>query len=537
MHKEILIYRESVYVKIFHRLEIILAKIKKGLINAVENGWWTTITVRSHVVDVFVPTTQHPQQNNSNNNCRYLSWNNNLTQLLYRTIIFYLSRNKRFKIQITRFDNRNNKVMMLLVEWEGLGKRMKCLAIARMLRLLVLGSLHANNINNGHINSRNFQFSIIIKEESIIIILRLKKSIKLNELLKQTKFQSQNHKEVRVIMQAIYQTKYGGSSVLTYGTLPLPKILPKDILVENRWTGINPIDFKVREGLPGAAEIDENDPLIIGWDGAGVVKEVGPEATGFAIGDEVYYAGVISRKGSYAQYTAVDHRIVAKKPTSLDFAEAAAVPLVAITSWETMVEEYQVKPGTKVLIYNGAGGLGSFAIQLAKHLGGEVYASASRPETIEFCKQMGADHVINHREPLKPQIEALGISGFDLIFHCYDPTHILSDLTELLNPMGRIALTFGSSPEQLSKIDSLTMFQKRQTISFTFMYARPLYDLEPEKQGELLKEIANLIDKGVLKSTVTQKFDWKQMMEAHDVSASGKAVGKMVVSVPPVQSE
>eukprot|EP01023_Acetabularia_acetabulum_P016919 TRINITY_DN183_c1_g1_i2.p1 TRINITY_DN183_c1_g1~~TRINITY_DN183_c1_g1_i2.p1 ORF type:complete len:351 (-),score=64.08 TRINITY_DN183_c1_g1_i2:315-1319(-) len=332
-------------------------------------------------------------------------------------------------------------------------------------------------------------------------------------------------------MQAIFQTQYGSASVLQYGEVPKPVPQPKDVIVQNKWIAVNPIDFKVREGLPGAAEIDPANPLVIGWDGAGTVTEVGPEASGFSVGDEVYYSGSIIRNGCYAQYTAVDSRIVAKKPSSMEFSEAAAVPLVAITCWETMVEDAKTKPGDKVLIYNGAGGLGSFAIQFAKYLGAEVVATASRPETIDFCKSMGADHVINHREELKPQLEKIGISGFDLVFHCFDPTKILSKLTELLNPFGRIALTFMASPETFSQVDGLSMFFKKQTISHTMMFARSRFDVEQEKQGQLLAEIAAIIDKGALKSTVTKKFGWKEMVQAHELSESGKAVGKMVLEV------
>eukprot|EP01026_Neomeris_dumetosa_P083903 TRINITY_DN9783_c0_g1_i8.p2 TRINITY_DN9783_c0_g1~~TRINITY_DN9783_c0_g1_i8.p2 ORF type:complete len:367 (+),score=53.63 TRINITY_DN9783_c0_g1_i8:93-1103(+) len=331
-------------------------------------------------------------------------------------------------------------------------------------------------------------------------------------------------------MQAIFQTNYGDSSALTYGKVPLPKLQPKDVMIKNYWTGINPIDFKVRNGLPGAQEIDPNNPLVLGWDGAGVVTEVGPEATGFKVGDEVYYAGSIVRGGSYAQYTAVDSRIVSLKPKSMDFDEAASIPLVAITSWETLIEDAQVEAGDKVLIYNGAGGLGSFAIQLAKQLGFVVVATASRPETIEFCQKMGAQHIINHREALKPQMEKIGIEGFDLVFHCFDPTNNLPDLIEVLNPRGRIALT-GLSREAMGKVDTGSMFMKRQTMSFTMMFARLMYDLEPEKQGKLLSQVAELIDSGVIKSCVTKKLGWNEMAQAHKESESGKAIGKMVVQV------
>eukprot|EP01026_Neomeris_dumetosa_P083897 TRINITY_DN9783_c0_g1_i10.p1 TRINITY_DN9783_c0_g1~~TRINITY_DN9783_c0_g1_i10.p1 ORF type:complete len:368 (+),score=48.29 TRINITY_DN9783_c0_g1_i10:93-1106(+) len=332
-------------------------------------------------------------------------------------------------------------------------------------------------------------------------------------------------------MQAIFQTNYGDSSALTYGKVPLPKLQPKDVMIKNYWTGINPIDFKVRNGLPGAQEIDPNNPLVLGWDGAGVVTEVGPEATGFKVGDEVYYAGSIVRGGSYAQYTAVDSRIVSLKPKSMDFDEAASIPLVAITSWETLIEDAQVEAGDKVLIYNGAGGLGSFAIQLARHLETVVVATASRPETIEFCQKMGAQHIINHREPLKPQMEKIGIEGFDMIFHCHDPTKVLPELVELLNPFGRIACVSNSSSETIGKLDTSSMHMKRQTLSFTFMFARSLFGKEPERQGKLLKEVADLIDSGVLKSSVTKKYGWQEMASAHQQSESGKAIGKIVVEV------
>eukprot|EP01025_Chloroclados_australasicus_P047780 TRINITY_DN5390_c0_g1_i3.p1 TRINITY_DN5390_c0_g1~~TRINITY_DN5390_c0_g1_i3.p1 ORF type:complete len:341 (-),score=36.90 TRINITY_DN5390_c0_g1_i3:572-1594(-) len=339
-------------------------------------------------------------------------------------------------------------------------------------------------------------------------------------------------------MQAIFLEKYGPASVLRIGTVSMPRLRDNDVLIKNLWAGINPIDYKIRQGGRFEQPIDSSNPRILGWDGAGVVQQIGPDVTGFQIGDEVYYAGDALRNGSYAQYTAVDSRIVAKKPSSLNFDQAAAVPLVAITCWEAMVEDFRIEAGQKVLIYNGAGGVGSFAIQLAKCYGGQVCATASRQETSDFCKQMGAEYVLNHHDPLKPQIQNMGLEGFDFIFTCYDPRERLLELIDLLNPCGKISLiTFRSNPEVMAKIDTGSLSIKCQSISFRSMFMRTYFNFQPDKQGQILKKVAEMIDKGAYKSTVTKKFEWNEIAQAHELLQSEKSIGKAVIHIPEADVE
>eukprot|EP00121_Abeoforma_whisleri_P014009 Awhi_evm1s12925 len=257
-------------------------------------------------------------------------------------------------------------------------------------------------------------------------------------------------------MKAITQNAWGNSSVLEYTTQPRPTLKPKDVLVKNLATGINPIDYKVRQGLDPSAPNPTS--IIVGWDGAGIIEEVGSEATGgFKIGDEVYYAGDITRNGSYAQYTAVDSKAVALKPKTISFEEAASLPLVAETAYETFEVDFNLKKGDTILIINGGGGLGSFAVQIAAHMGATVITSASRPETTKFVKELGAHHVINHRNPLAPQLKELGFDGVDYLFHAHDQNLNMAECVKLVNPLGKIAITFGLSPEAISKVDLTDM--------------------------------------------------------------------------------
>jgi NADPH:quinone reductase len=237
-------------------------------------------------------------------------------------------------------------------------------------------------------------------------------------------------------MRAIAISSYGPSSALKFVDLPVPKPGPKDIIVQNKCAGINPVDILVREGLLGSP-VSEDSPIVLGWDAAGIVTAGGEEATGFEVGDEVFYAGDVTRHGSYAEYTAVDYRAVAHKPKALSFEQAAVIPLVALTSWEGIVESMRAKAGQTILLYNGAGGVGSFAIQLAKELGLVVVATASRPETMEWCKKLGADHVVSHLSDvsLKDQLRGVGMDGVNYILHLHEPENI-GDLFRLLKPFG-----------------------------------------------------------------------------------------------------
>lgn len=184
--------------------------------------------------------------------------------------------------------------------------------------------------------------------------------------------------------------------------LPSPQPRPHDLVVEVRAFSTNPVDYKVRSSRSGTADA----PVVLGWDGAGLVTTLGSEAKGFSVGDEVYFAGDLARPGPYAEQVAVDARLVARKPTRLDFAEAAALPLTSLTAWEALVDR---GAAGSVLVIGGADGVGSIAIQLLKAaMPVHVIATASRPETAAWCRELGADHVIDHRRDLGPQLEELG---------------------------------------------------------------------------------------------------------------------------------
>ena len=199
--------------------------------------------------------------------------------------------------------------------------------------------------------------------------------------------------------------------------VPIPQATGRDLLVEVKAVSVNPVDVKVR----ARAAPDGDEFKILGWDAAGVVKEAGPETSLFKLGDEVYYAGSIARSGTNAEFHLVDERIVGKKPRSLSFAHAAALPLTTITAWELLFDRFAVKPGKPVdagrlLIIGGAGGVGSILIQLARNLTNLiVIATASRPETRQWCLDLGAHHVIDHTKPFAEQLAALGSPEVEFI--------------------------------------------------------------------------------------------------------------------------
>ena len=224
--------------------------------------------------------------------------------------------------------------------------------------------------------------------------------------------------------------------------LPRPVAAGHDILVEVMAVSVNPVDYKVRGSSPPA----DGDWKVLGWDAAGIVREVGSDVTQFKAGDEVYYAGSITRSGTNAQFHLVDARIVGKKPTSLDWAEAAALPLTTLTAWEAMFDRLDVPkpvPGAAaaILIIGGAGGVGSIAIQIARQRTDlTVIATASRPDTQAWVKGLGAHHVIDHSRPLAAQISELGIGAPAFVFSTTHTEKHAADIAELIAPQGRFAL-------------------------------------------------------------------------------------------------
>ena len=338
---------------------------------------------------------------------------------------------------------------------------------------------------------------------------------------------------MQVTMNAIGQNVYGGPDVLEFMTLPRPEPRPGDVLVRVRATSVNPVDGKVRRGGPAGQPVP-GAPLILVWDGAGEVVQMGNAAGRFKVGDEVYFAGDITRPGAYAEFVAVDERIVARKPASLSFAEAAAVPLVALTAWEALVETMglhnrQAGAGRTLLIMGGAGGVGSMAIQVARHVCGlTVIATASRPASSDYCRQMGADAVIDHTADLAVQLKRLGLDGVDYVLNTAELSNF-PQLVEVLNPLGHIcSIVTGQAGKSL---DVTGLTPKRGTLSFELMFVRPRLDVEPEKQGQILDQVAGLLDEGVLVGTASQVMDWTDVQQAHEAIETGHTIGKIVLTV------
>ncbi|MFK7849063.1 MAG: zinc-binding alcohol dehydrogenase family protein [Rhodothermales bacterium] len=306
-----------------------------------------------------------------------------------------------------------------------------------------------------------------------------------------------------------------------------PVLAPLDLLVEVRGISVNPVDVKIRANVA-----PDRGTKILGYDAAGVVRDVGSAVSKFSVGDEVFCAGDITRPGTNAELHVVDERIVGKKPESLDFPEAAGFPLTSITAWELLFESLGVQEGKgqedSLLIIGGAGGVGSILIQLAKKLTGlTVIATASRPETTAWVNKMGTDHVINHRESLVDQLKALEIEPRYVASLTATDQHFPA-IIELIKPRGRVALI--DDPQTL---DTKAGKPKALTFSWEFMFTRSMFQTEDiEKQHELLNRVSTMIDEGTLISTVTNnlgQMDVETLMNAHALQESGRAIGKNVL--------
>ena len=312
--------------------------------------------------------------------------------------------------------------------------------------------------------------------------------------------------------------------------LPAPVAGPRDLLVEVKAISVNPVDTKVRHNVApenGAAK-------VLGWDVAGVVKAVGSDVTLFKAGDKVYYAGSLVRPGGNSELHTVDERIVGHMPQSLGFAEAAALPLTAITAWELLFERLQVAEGKddqgqSLLIVGAAGGVGSILTQLANQLTAlKVIGTASRPETHAWAKALGAHVVIDHSQPLS---EALKNAGHGQVTHVASLTqteHHLDQLVEALQPQGKLALIDDPKALDVSKLK-----RKSLSLHWEFMYTRSMFETpDMIEQHNLLNRVAELIDAGTLKTTVGEHFgviNAANLRRAHALLESGKAKGKIVL--------
>lgn len=309
--------------------------------------------------------------------------------------------------------------------------------------------------------------------------------------------------------------------------LPKPSPGARDLLVEVKAIAVNPVDTKIRASRGG------DQPQVLGWDAVGIVREVGEQVTLFQPGDEVFYAGAIDRPGCYSEFHLVDERIVGRKPSSLDAASAAALPLTSITAWELLFDRLRLEEnggqGQHLLIIGAAGGVGSVLVQLARQLTGlTVIATASRAQTQAWVKDLGAHLVIDHTAPLAAQLSAHGIEAVDHVISLTHTDTYLEQLIEVLRPQGQLALI--DDPAQL---DVVPLKRKSLSLHWELMFTRSLYQTpDMIKQHQLLTRISQMVDSGVLKTTLGEHFgtiNASNLKRAHAVIESGKARGKIVL--------
>lgn len=317
--------------------------------------------------------------------------------------------------------------------------------------------------------------------------------------------------------------------------VPTPEPRGRDLLVRVRAVSVNPVDTKVR----APKDKVESEPKILGWDAAGVVEAVGAEVSLFSAGDEVYYAGSITRQGCNAEYHLVDERIVGRKPRNLSFAEAAAMPLTTLTAWEALFDRMGVarrppqsgSAGTLVVIA-GAGGVGSIAIQIAKRVAGlHVIATASRGETEAWCRELGADEVVNHHEPLKDELQRIGAGEADYILCAASTEKHLQNMVDTVKPQGKVCLIVGVKGGQPVPINAFQ--SKSAAICWEYMFTRSMYGT-PDMQAQhgILEETASLLEDGTLRHTMKEHYgplNAENLRRAHATLESGRMIGKLVL--------
>ncbi len=312
--------------------------------------------------------------------------------------------------------------------------------------------------------------------------------------------------------------------------IPKPVATGKNLLVKIKAISVNPVDYKVRQN--SAKDIILDNPKIIGWDAVGVVEATGEEVSLFNVGEEVYYAGDITKPGCNAEYQLIDERIVGRKPKNLSDTEAAAMPLTTLTAWESLFDRIKLNEkdkGKTILIIGGAGGVRSIAIQIAKKIAGlNVIVTASRPETQEWCRLQGADIIVNHKNIID-EVRNAGYTYVDYILDFIDTNMYWDAMAELIKPQGHIvSITGSAAPVALNKLKT-----KSATFSWELMYTRSSFETDDMiRQHEILNETATFFEKGILKSTLNNTLNGltaENLKAAHALLESGKAIGKTVI--------
>lgn len=310
--------------------------------------------------------------------------------------------------------------------------------------------------------------------------------------------------------------------------LPIPQAEGHDVLVEVKAISVNPVDTKVRKGMApegGAAS-------VLGWDASGVVKAVGNQVTQFKVGDRVWYAGSLIRPGSNSEYQLVDERIVGHMPTSLSFAEAAALPLTSLTAWELLFDRLEVQRAEKaasLLVIGASGGVGSILVQIAKQLTPlTIIATASRPESSAWLHSIGAHHVINHHQDMQAQLQALDIAGVDYVISLNKTDQHFAQIVEIIQPQGKFALI--DDPELF---DFRKLKRKSVSLHWELMFTRALFNTpDLVRQQEILNQVAEYVDQGRIKTTLNQqlgRINAANLKQAHAMLESQQVIGKIVL--------
>jgi zinc-binding alcohol dehydrogenase family protein len=311
--------------------------------------------------------------------------------------------------------------------------------------------------------------------------------------------------------------------------LPDPVAAGHDLLVEVKAIAVNPVDTKIRRSV----NPPEGEVKVIGWDAAGVVRAVGEKVSLFKPGDHVYYAGSLIRPGANSELHLVDERIVGRMPSSLNFAQAAALPLTTITAWELLFDRLGIAQnggkGEALLVTGAAGGVGSILVQLARQLTGlTVIGTASRTQTREWVEKLGAHHVIDHSKPLHEELKKIGFNHVKYVASLTHTEQHYAQIVEALEPQGKLAVI-----DDMKTLDAMPLKRKCASLHWEFMFARSMFDTpDMQKQHDLLNETARLIDAGVIKTTLAETYgviNADNLRRAHAMIESSQAIGKIVL--------
>jgi len=326
-------------------------------------------------------------------------------------------------------------------------------------------------------------------------------------------------------MRAMVVPRFGAADELQREDAPVPVPGEHDLLIEVHASALNPVDFKIRRG---AFAKDRKLPIILGFDVSGVVRGMGAAARGFKAGDEVYASPSLVRNGANAEFVCVDARTAAPKPKNLVHIQAAALPLVTLTAWEALLQRVRLQRGETVLIHAGGGGVGHVAIQLAKHQGARVLATASREASLTLCRQMGADTIINYQQEsfVERVKQETGGRGCDVVFDTVGGETFDRSL-DCVAVDGRVVTCVGAPSEKIPS----RLFRINASLHFEFMGAPTVFGVRQESQGAILRDAAMLAEAGQLQPHVSRVLPLEELAEGHRLLEDGHVTGKLVIRV------